>query len=72
MKTVKSLLTWLPILAVFLYAIWYHNGYSLLAAWIVILGLYLSNAFERIKELEKRLEVLEDSKKAVAASSNAL
>jgi hypothetical protein len=68
MKTVKRVLTWVPIVAVFLYAIWYHNGYSLLAAWIVILGLYLSNAFERINELEKRVEVLEGQKTNVSSS----
>ena len=69
MKTVKSVLTWVPIVAVFLYAIWYHNGYSLLAAWIVILGLYLSNAFERISELEKRVKELEGERAANASST---
>jgi hypothetical protein len=28
----------------------------ILFSWIVIIGLYLSNAFERIAELEKKLE----------------
>jgi hypothetical protein len=31
-------------------------GYWLNAAWIVILALYLSNAFERIKKIEERLD----------------
>lgn len=30
-------------------------GYWELGGWIVILGLYLSNAFERINQLEERL-----------------
>ncbi|MGA7081257.1 MAG: hypothetical protein WBQ43_04805 [Terriglobales bacterium] len=71
MKRFKSALTWVPIVAVFLYAIWYRNSYSLLAAWIVILGLYLSNAFERIDRLEKRIEELE-SERVVTVSSSVL
>ena len=34
-------------------------GYWELGGWIVILGLYLSNAFERINKLEERLKKLE-------------
>jgi hypothetical protein len=37
--------------------------YFLLGAWIVILGGYLANAFERIKKLEKRVDELEGKKK---------
>lgn len=54
MKSALRLLTWTPVVGVILYAIWHPNGYALLAAWIVILGLYLSNAFDRIEKLEKR------------------
>jgi len=32
--------------------------YIALGGWIVVLGLYLSNAFERIAKLEKRVDEL--------------
>jgi hypothetical protein len=38
-------------------------AYLSIAGLVVVLGLYLSNAFERIAELEKRLEELEGKKK---------
>jgi hypothetical protein len=69
MKSFKSALTWAPIVAVFLYAVWYHNGYSLIAMWVAILGLYLSNAFEQINKLEKRIEVLESEKPSVSSTA---
>jgi hypothetical protein len=69
MKRFKNVLTWVPIVAVFVYATWYHNGYSLIAMWIAILGLYLSNAFERIDKLEKRVEALESEREASASST---
>jgi hypothetical protein len=34
-------------------------AYASLGGWIIVLGLYLSNAFERIAQLEKRIEKLE-------------
>jgi hypothetical protein len=59
MKQALLVLTWVPVAVVILYAIWHPNGYALLAAWIVILALFLSNAFDRIEKLEKRLKELE-------------
>jgi len=69
MKSVLRLLTWTSIAGVFLYAIWHPNGYALMGAWIVILGLYLSNAFERIDKLEKRVEELESQRVRASVSS---
>jgi hypothetical protein len=37
--------------------------YFLLAAWIVVLAYYLSNAFERITKIEKRVDELEEKNK---------
>jgi len=74
MKTLNSVLEWMPFPAIFLCvvgAIWYHNAYLSLMGLIIVLGLYLSNAFERINKLEKRIEVLESEKEA-SVSSNEL
>jgi hypothetical protein len=38
-------------------------GYIAVFGWILVLGLYLSNAFKRITEIEKRVDELEDKKK---------
>ena len=38
-------------------------AYLSLAGLIIVLGLYLSNAFERIAEIEKRLDEVEGKKK---------
>jgi hypothetical protein len=59
MKSALRLISWAPVVAVVLYAIWHPYGYALLAAWIVIFALYMSRAFDRIDKLEKRLEALE-------------
>ncbi len=69
MKTVKGWLTWVPIVAVFVCAVWYRTAYWVGAVWIVILGLYLSNAFERINKLEKRVEELESEKASVSSTA---
>jgi hypothetical protein len=41
--------------------LWYL--YLALGGWIVVLACYLSNAFERIAKIEKRLDELEGNKK---------
>jgi hypothetical protein len=55
-----------------IYAAFWHpsNEFSiLLLILILITMLYLSNAFERITELEKRIEVLEGERVASASST---
>ncbi|HTS35383.1 MAG TPA: hypothetical protein VMH04_06910 [Candidatus Solibacter sp.] len=69
MKTFKSAVTWVPIVAVVVAIIWYHNAYSVIGAWILILALYLSNAFERINALEKRIEELESERTSVSSTA---
>jgi hypothetical protein len=40
---------------------WY--AYTFAAVWLIILACYLSNAFERIVQLEKRVDDLEGKNK---------
>lgn len=78
MKIIDSVLEWMPFVALFVCAIgavWYHNLYLGLTGLVVVLGLYLSNAFERINALEKRIETLESEKESeeeASVSSNEL
>jgi hypothetical protein len=39
-------------------------GYFILGGWIIVLSLYLHNAFRQITKLEKRVEWLERPKKS--------